>query len=162
MHVWVFEWWRKKKETYTKSITNPFPTSIRLSTSQYHWLTTLHVQHWLASIQTCVCDVYCFWLEVLPMSVQCHHEKYCWNTHQSTELIKNRSVCNNRKGPRKKSKQSNCSYNITKALVFAGNRVKKMVRLYVSETDCPVLRRGICHAKPTFKKQNKKTVPILN
>lgn len=83
MRLWVFKW-RRIKGTYTKSATNPFPTSISLSTFQYHWFTTPHphVQCWLASKQTCVCDVYCFWLEVLPLSIQFHHEKYCW-IHQS-------------------------------------------------------------------------------
>lgn len=58
--VWDFGRERKRR-TYTKSVTNPFPTSIGLSASQYHRFTTPHphVQSWLVSKQTCVCDVYC-------------------------------------------------------------------------------------------------------
>lgn len=35
-----------------------------------------------------------------------------------------------------------------------------MVRLYVSETDCLVLRRGLCHAKPT-EKTKQKNIPDI-
>lgn len=107
----VCVWQSKKKKWDSHQPLNWFtPTSIRLSASQHRWFTAphLHVEHWLASIQTCVCDVYCFWLEVLASSIQFHHEKYRWNTHQSTELINNRSVCNNRKGPRREKKQLIC------------------------------------------------------
>lgn len=45
---------------------------------------------WLASKQTCVGDVYCFWLGLLPWSVRFHHEKCFWSPPQSSALIKDR------------------------------------------------------------------------
>lgn len=114
--MWVFKWRRIKG---TKSATNPFPTRVSLSTFQYHWFTAPHphVQRCRASKQTCLrCLLVLAWGFTIKRTVSSW--KYCWNTHPS-EMMKDRSVCNSREGPRAE-KYSWTVVKILQALVFWG------------------------------------------